>query len=327
VQTALWYDENCNNLIDGDASGGGAAPCVQIVLDASGSMTSTDGDSVTRNQEAINGAQALAEDIINAGGRVGVTFFSADGYDSSAQLQQSVTHAAATDVSATQTTIASLPADGGSTAIGEGILTADDDLANCPSGEQPVQVVVTDGGNNAGTSPSTAADDVTGTDADDHTGEIFAVGTGGATEDGLDDFARPSNDDHTFLTEQGETLEDILNQIGGEVTNGEEVFFQGSLRDALGALSDEHGVPLSPPSSDFDEVNDPDNADGRECFAGESTWCIGFSWWLPVDHANEIQTDSVGFDLGFYTEQCRHNDGAGMPPESTPTSTPTSTPD
>ncbi|QIO24222.1 SipW-dependent-type signal peptide-containing protein [Haloarcula sp. JP-L23] len=41
-----------------------------------------------------------------------------------------------------------------------------------------------------------------------------------------------------------------------------------------------------------------------------------FAWWLPVDHANEIQTDSATFSLGFYTEQCRHNDGEGMAPEN-----------
>jgi Ca-activated chloride channel family protein len=48
---------------------------------------------------------------------------------------------------------------------------------------------------------------------------------------------------------------------------------------------------------------------GRECFPNSTTAYIGFEWWLPVDHANEIQTDSVTFDLGYYTEQCRHNDG------------------
>ncbi|MFC5366397.1 SipW-dependent-type signal peptide-containing protein [Salinirubrum litoreum] len=52
-------------------------------------------------------------------------------------------------------------------------------------------------------------------------------------------------------------------------------------------------------------VGDPD----RDCFPNSTTAYIGFEWWLPVDHANEIQTDSVSFDLGFYTEQCRHNDG------------------
>jgi hypothetical protein len=35
-------------------------------------------------------------------------------------------------------------------------------------------------------------------------------------------------------------------------------------------------------------------------------------WWLPIDHGNQVQSDSATFDLGFYTEQCRHNDGSGM---------------
>ncbi|MFW6384928.1 MAG: hypothetical protein ACOCY7_02205 [Halodesulfurarchaeum sp.] len=51
---------------------------------------------------------------------------------------------------------------------------------------------------------------------------------------------------------------------------------------------------------------------GRECFENSTTQFIGFEWSLPRDHANEIQTDSVAFDLGFYTEQCRHNDGLGL---------------
>jgi predicted ribosomally synthesized peptide with SipW-like signal peptide len=52
----------------------------------------------------------------------------------------------------------------------------------------------------------------------------------------------------------------------------------------------------------------------RQCFPNSTTAYVGFEWWLPVDHANEIQTDSVSFDLGFYTEQCRHNDGLGNVP-------------
>jgi len=61
-----------------------------------------------------------------------------------------------------------------------------------------------------------------------------------------------------------------------------------------------------------------DNGDTGEteqdecCFEPSTTNCVGFAWWLPVDHANELQSDGVGFDLGFYTEQCRHNDGSGM---------------
>jgi hypothetical protein len=34
---------------------------------------------------------------------------------------------------------------------------------------------------------------------------------------------------------------------------------------------------------------------------------VSVVWWLPIDHGNQVQSDSVTFDLGFYTEQCRHN--------------------
>ncbi len=45
------------------------------------------------------------------------------------------------------------------------------------------------------------------------------------------------------------------------------------------------------------------------CFVGSNTYYLGFAWWLPADHANELQTDAVAFDLGVRAEQCRHNDG------------------
>jgi predicted ribosomally synthesized peptide with SipW-like signal peptide len=65
----------------------------------------------------------------------------------------------------------------------------------------------------------------------------------------------------------------------------------------------------------FCYAGDPGDGPGtlgeRECFVNSTDAYVGFKWWLPVDHANEIQTDSVTFDLGFYTEQCRHNDGSG----------------
>ncbi|WP_076609359.1 hypothetical protein [Natronorubrum thiooxidans] len=77
--------------------------------------------------------------------------------------------------------------------------------------------------------------------------------------------------------------------------------------------------PLTTPTEqDISNVSfcislEPSNGNGdRECFVNSTTQYVGFSWWLPVNHANEIQTDSVSFDIGFYTEQCRHNDGTGM---------------
>jgi hypothetical protein len=112
----------------------------------------------------------------------------------------------------------------------------------------------------------------------------------------------------------------------------EDLFFEGSLREALEFLSRGRGIPLDgDPTSGFNEFSGsvPDiDGDGdielaggaadadRDCFAGETTHCVGFEWWLPLDHANQIQTDSVEFDLGFYAEQCRHNDGGGQAAEN-----------
>jgi len=33
--------------------------------------------------------------------------------------------------------------------------------------------------------------------------------------------------------------------------------------------------------------------------------CVALSWELPFDVGNEIQGDTLRFDLGFYTEQAR----------------------
>ena len=83
---------------------------------------------------------------------------------------------------------------------------------------------------------------------------------------------------------------------------------QMTLREFLAAASSDKGVPLSP-------TGIADEATGRECFSGSSIAEVSLLWWLPVDHANQIQTDSATFTLGFYTEQCRHNDGSGQAPE------------
>jgi len=78
-----------------------------------------------------------------------------------------------------------------------------------------------------------------------------------------------------------------------------------TLRELLALCSTSDGVPL-------DGTADPAaGAAGRACFANSTTYYVGLRWELPVDHANQIQSDSVAFDLGFYAEQCRHNDGAG----------------
>jgi predicted ribosomally synthesized peptide with SipW-like signal peptide len=127
------------------------------------------------------------------------------------------------------------------------------------------------------------------------------------------------HDDGDNLHEDPELVDsphDVDNGSAIELTGEQAVIARGTFDEVLADLSTGHGIPL-----DADARGEP-----RECFPNSTTRYVGFAWWLPVDHANEIQTDRIQFDLGFYTEQCRHNDGSGLPPTETPNSTITTTP-
>ncbi len=89
--------------------------------------------------------------------------------------------------------------------------------------------------------------------------------------------------------------------------------FAGSLAQFLALATAGDGVALDGgPATAFDEARGDPAAAARDCFAAAPvTHALGLRWALPVDHGNELQGDSVGFDFGFYAEQCRHNDGAG----------------
>jgi predicted ribosomally synthesized peptide with SipW-like signal peptide len=93
---------------------------------------------------------------------------------------------------------------------------------------------------------------------------------------------------------------------GDNYVDGDEAFqSRGSLREVLGELS---GIGAA---LEGDLTAEQGGGTGEQgCFSG-GRHSVGFVWWLPVDHANEIQTDSVTLSLSFYTEQCRHNDGTG----------------
>ncbi|GAB3323263.1 MULTISPECIES: SipW-dependent-type signal peptide-containing protein [Haloplanus] len=90
--------------------------------------------------------------------------------------------------------------------------------------------------------------------------------------------------------------------------DGESFVVRGSLRSVLNELSSGTGVTL--PGTIPAEQGGGTGSQG--CFPAETTASVAFAWWVPTDHGNEIQTDSATFNLNFYTEQCRHNDGSGM---------------
>jgi len=119
--------------------------------------------------------------------------------------------------------------------------------------------------------------------------------------------------------EDGEKTVELLDVVqaavwidddGNNYQSGDESPFEiGSLREILGIVSeDSNGTPLnSPMNAEFGG-----GTGSQGCFDAETEYSLAFAWWVPVDHGNEIQSDSATFDLGLYTEQCRHNDGSGM---------------
>ncbi|MFC3476877.1 SipW-dependent-type signal peptide-containing protein [Halobacterium litoreum] len=66
------------------------------------------------------------------------------------------------------------------------------------------------------------------------------------------------------------------------------------------------------PDGDNGNGGNGDDGDG-ECWPNSTTQYIGFSWRLPETVGNEVQGDSVAFDLEFYAQQCRHNDDPANP--------------
>jgi hypothetical protein len=144
-----------------------------------------------------------------------------------------------------------------------------------------------------------------------------------AAENGLTASERKDPDEQEGVVELLDEVRVALyyaDGLGEYAEDSVDTFYVGSLRDALDVLSSGRGVPLDGSrSTSFDEIEEGDDDPSRECFPGVDAKeappfrLVGLSWYLPVDHANEIQTDSATFDLGLYTEQCRHNDGAGIP--------------
>jgi predicted ribosomally synthesized peptide with SipW-like signal peptide len=143
----------------------------------------------------------------------------------------------------------------------------------------------------------------------DNPGFVWANGTlRDASENGT---TEPEADDPDEVNGAVELL-DVVQAVvwvddGDGYVDGETVATRGSLRAVLDELETGPGLALG---------GDVDQGLGRNCFSADGdadgsvdVHHVSLAWWVPVDHGNEIQSDSVTFDLGLYTEQCRHNTG------------------
>jgi predicted ribosomally synthesized peptide with SipW-like signal peptide len=136
------------------------------------------------------------------------------------------------------------------------------------------------------------------------TGELLENAENGMTEPEAEDPDETSDDTGDDVGELADEIRvELVYTDPDDVYESftESVFYTGTLREAMAALL--LGVPLD---------GDP-TTDGRDCYDPATTNYVCLRWSLPVDHANEVQSDSVAFDVGFYAEQCRHNDGSLVP--------------
>lgn len=104
--------------------------------------------------------------------------------------------------------------------------------------------------------------------------------------------------------ELGEELEFTIWADDGDNVRQEDekIIFEGTY-DELEEHSTSEGVLLD---------GNPETEE-TEPFPGGETGYVGIKWNLPLDTGNKVQSDSLKFDLSFYTEQRRHNDNPENP--------------
>ena len=289
VRATLWYDDDNDCEVSGGIEEDGA---IAIVLDRSGSMASEAG----KFEGAKDGAKQLV-DALGANTEIALVSYSSD-----ANLDVSLT----TDKSAVKTAVDGLSA-GGTTNMGDAVTTAAAELGNSSSSNK-VMVFLTNGTPTAGPDPVAAASTAKGNGID-----IYTIAYGSdANESKLQQMSSDPDSQYSYLAVNIASIEQVFSQIG-QVLAGEEIIMEGTLAEVFAALAD--GV----------ELDGNRHQDGRQCFVNSTTQHVALKWELPADVGNEIQTDSLTFDLSFYAEQCRHNDEPTNPFNETATQPTTST--
>ncbi|OTF08916.1 VWA domain-containing protein [Halorubrum sp. SD612] len=277
IEVCVWYDEDCDNVYEPTGTGQQQELEVALVSDVSGSMSQEIGDLQTAAKDFVDNLSSPDE-------------AAAISFSNGASLDQGLT----TDYQAVKDAI-DLYTAGGGTDMGQGIATGSTELqsgANATAGASKVMIVLTDG-QPSNTSAATSA----AMTAKNAGIRIFTIALGaGAATSFLENNIASSPDD-AFVAPDPADLDTVYSEIAQIVLAGELKIFEGSMADFFGTfLADGH-----PLDGDRQE-------EGRQPYPGATTQCIGFEWTLPAAVENEVQTDSVAFDIGLYAEQSRHND-------------------
>ncbi|MGB9986739.1 VWA domain-containing protein [Salarchaeum japonicum] len=275
IEVTAWYDEDCDNVYEPTGTGEQQELEIALVSDTSGSMSQEIGDLQTAAKDFVDNLSSPDE-------------AAAISFSDGASLDQGLT----TNYQAVKDAI-DLYTSGGGTDMGQGITTASNELqggANATASASKVMIVLTDGQPTSQSAATAAA-----TAAKNAGIRIFAIALGsGAGQSYLANNIASSPGD-AFVAPDAADLDTVYSEIAQIVLAGEQVIAEGTLSDVMATLA--AGV----------ELDGDRNEEERQPYPGNTTQCIGFEWELPAEVGNEVQTDSVSFDIDFTATQYRHN--------------------
>jgi len=275
IEVCVWYDEDCDNVYEPTGTGERQELEVALVSDTSGSMSGAN----------LSALQAAATSFV--GNLSSPDEAAAISFASGASLDQELTTTYQNVINAINNYTAS-----GSTNVAGGINVAQTELTsgtNATPGASKVMIVLTDGFENIGDARTAA------TAAKNAGTRIFGIGLGNNVDASLVQDISSSPGD-AFLAPDPADLDTVYAEIAQIVLEGEQKILSGTMSEVFAELAD------------GEALDGNRQEEGRQPYPGATTQCIGFEWTLPAEVGNEIQTDSVSFDLAVYAEQSRHND-------------------
>jgi Ca-activated chloride channel family protein len=276
IEVCVWYDEDCDNVYEPTGTGQQNELEVALVSDVSGSMSQEIGDLKFAAKNFVDNLSSPDE-------------AAAISFSTSASVDQGLT----TNYQSVKDAI-DLYSAGGTTNMTAGISTGENELVNGPNatgGASKVMVLLSDGSPNNSSSATSAA-----TAAKNAGIRIFtiALGSGAATSFLENNIA--SSPDDAFVAPDASDLDTVYAEIAQIVLAGEQKILSGTMAEVFGQLSE--GVLLDGNRQE----------EGVQPYPGATTQCIGFEWELPFEVGNEVQSDSIAFDIGVEAEQSRNND-------------------
>ena len=276
IQVCVWYDEDCDNVYEPTGTGQQQELEVALVSDVSGSMSQEIGDLQFAAKNFVDNLSSPDE-------------AAAISFSSSASLDQELT----TNYQAVKNAIDTYSASG-TTNLTAGIGTAESELingTNATPGASKVMILLSDGAPNNSSSAQSAA-----TAAKNAGIRIFTIALGSGAATSFLENSIASSPDDAFVAPDPADLDTVYAEIAQVVLEGEQKILEGSMTEVFDQLAD--GVLLDGNRQE----------EGVQPYPGATTQCIGFEWELPFEVGNQVQSDSLTFDITVDAEQSRNND-------------------